>query len=147
MTVGSLAGTSLWYLAARRLDRDQVFAIVNKHGWWLTISREGMEKADQRLKRHEEFAVFAGRMLPGVRTLISAPAGLMNMPFWRFLGLPTAGTVIWTSLMTVAGYLFGSQYDKVQGWINSVTSLMFVLIILTYVVRLMKGKGMRQAAG
>ncbi|SFE84610.1 membrane protein DedA, SNARE-associated domain [Sulfitobacter brevis] len=140
-SIGSLAGTTLWYYGARKLNRDRVYALIDRHGWWLTVTREGMEKAEERFKRHQGAAVFWGRMLPAIRTLISVPAGFARMSLWRFLALSMAGTIIWVSLLTAAGYLLGTQYDKVSGWINPVTNVLFGALAVLYVVRLLRGKG------
>jgi len=140
-SLGSLAGTSLWYFAALRLNRDRVFDLIDRHGWWLTLTRDGLKKAEDRFRRHEGLSVFAGRMLPAIRTLISVPAGFAHMPKRRFLLLSLAGTLIWVSLLTLAGYLLGSQYDKVAGWMNPVTNVLFGALVLVYVIRLVRGKG------
>lgn len=145
-SIGSLAGTSLWYLAARRLDRARFHELVDRHGRWFTVDREGMEKAERRFERHEGLAVFAGRMLPAIRTLISVPAGFARMSPWRFLALSAAGTVIWVSGLTALGYALGSQYEKVSDWLDPVTTLLFAGVAVVYVVRLLRGKGRRHPA-
>ena len=140
-SIGSLLGTYLWYAGARRLNREKVYDIIDRHGWWLTLSREGMEKAEEWFRRHQGAAVFWGRMVPGVRTLISVPAGFAEMPPLRFAVLSLAGTIVWVSFLTGAGYLLGSQYDRVSGWINPVTNVLLGGMLLLYVIRLIRGKG------
>ncbi|MGB3244568.1 MAG: DedA family protein, partial [Sulfitobacter sp.] len=104
-SVGSLAGTYLWYFGARHLDRQKIYGLIDRHGWWLTLSRQDMKSAEDWFESHQGRAVFFGRMVPGVRTLISVPAGFAGMPRWRFLVLSLAGTVIWVGLLTGAGYV------------------------------------------
>ena len=144
-SLGSLAGLYLWYWLARQLNREKVYDLIDRYGRWLTLSEEGIEKAEKRFKRHAGFAVFFGRMIPGIRTLISVPAGFAQMPLGRFLALSLAGTVIWVSGLTALGYVLGSQYEKVSGWLNPVTNVLFAGIVVLYVIRLLRGKGQRKA--
>ncbi len=144
-TVGSVAGTSLWYFAACRLTRDRAFYFVDRYGRWLTISRDGLKRAEAWFDRHAGAAVFFGRMIPAIRTLISVPAGFAGMSLARFLLLSTAGSVLWTSFLTFAGYLLGSQYEKVADWMNPVTNAIFIGIVALFVVRQLRGKGRRPA--
>ena len=140
-SIGSLAGVYLWYWLAMQLNRDKVYDLIDRHGRWLTLSEESLKKAEERFKRHQGFAVFFGRMIPAIRTLISVPAGFAKMPLGRFLALSVAGTVIWVSGLTALGYVLGSQYERVSGWLNPVTNVIFGAIVLLYVVRLFRGKG------
>ncbi|MCL3883282.1 DedA family protein [Marivita sp. GX14005] len=142
-SIGTLAGTWLWYFAAQKLSRDRIYAFVEKHGWWLTLTTESLEKAEDKFKRHEDSAVFWGRMVPAIRTVISVPAGFANMPLMRFLVISLAGTAIWTSFLTGAGYILGTQYEKVSGWLNPVTNVILIAIVGLYVLRLIRGKGRR----
>lgn len=140
-SVGSLAGTYLWYFGARHLDRQKIYGLIDRHGWWLTLSRQDMKSAEDWFESHQGRAVFFGRMVPGVRTLISVPAGFAGMPRWRFLVLSLAGTVIWVGLLTGAGYVLGTQYEKVSGWINPVTNVLLGAVVVYYLQRLIRGKG------
>jgi membrane protein DedA with SNARE-associated domain len=61
--------------------------------------------------------VFWGRLVPGVRTLVSVPAGIERMSQGPFLAWTTAGSLIWTLLLTLAGQALGQGYERVQGWL------------------------------
>lgn len=77
-------------------------------------------------------------MVPAVRTLISVPAGVARMPFIPFLVLTTIGSLIWTSLLTIAGYVLQSQYSRVEGWINPATTVVVGIFVLWYLFRLVR---------
>ena len=62
--------------------------------------------------------VFWGRLIPGVRTLVSVPAGIERMPQGPFLAWTTAGSLIWILLLTLAGQALGQGYERVKGWIE-----------------------------
>ncbi len=125
-SLGSLLGTTLWYWAAQALGEARLRRLIRRHGRWLTLS---------------EADFLIGRMIPGVRTLISVPAGLTDMPLARFLALSFVGSVLWVSLLTVAGYALGNQYARVSEWVNPVTNVLLAGLLALYLYRLIAQKG------
>ena len=77
-------------------------------------------------------------MIPGVRTLISVPAGMARMPLRPFLIFTTLGSLIWTGLLAAAGFLLQAQYDAVAAWVDPVSTLVIVGLIGVYIFRLIK---------
>ena len=140
-SIGSLLGTGLWYLGARKIGQRRVRSFIDKHGRWLTISLEDLDKASDWFERHGRGAVLIGRMVPGIRTVISVPAGLTGMHVTPFVLYSLWGTLIWNLLLTALGYALGSQYDLVQTYLNPVSNIIFAVIVLLYFYRLVKGKG------
>jgi membrane protein DedA with SNARE-associated domain len=74
--------------------------------------------------------VFWGRLVPGIRTLISVPAGIEMMPMTPFLLWTTAGSLIWTALLTVAGMVMGEGYSNVELWIDPVSKAVKVILVI-----------------
>jgi len=72
--------------------------------------------------------VFWGRLVPGIRTLISVPAGIELMPMAPFLIWTTAGSLIWTLLLTLAGVALGESYSNVELWIDPVSKVIKVVL-------------------
>ncbi|MCR8827614.1 DedA family protein [Pseudosulfitobacter koreensis] len=140
-SLGSLLGTTLWYWAAVRLGADRIRRLIVKHGRWLTLSETDYDRALGWFDRHGDMAILIGRMIPGVRTLISVPAGLAGMPLARFLFLSLIGSVLWVCLLTGAGYALGSQFELVSEWLNPVTNILLGGLLVLYVYRLFKKKG------
>ena len=138
-TVGSTLGCLFWYGLARAWGRERFLRFVDRWGVWLTLSREEAEAATEWFERHGAPAVFFGRMVPTVRTLISIPAGLAPMPVVPFILWTAAGALIWTSLLALAGYLLEDQYERVEGWLNPLTTGVLVLIVGLYLYRLARG--------
>lgn len=134
-TAGSLAGTLLWYQIGRWYSLARLRCLTARHGRWLTLTPEDVDKADAWFTRHGAKAVFLGRLVPGVRTLISVPAGINAMPFGRLLAYSTLGTSIWTGLLAAAGYLLEERYALVEDWINPASNLVLVAIIGLYAYR------------
>lgn len=134
-TAGSLLGAAFWYLVGRWVSAERLRRLAAEHGRWLTISPEEVDQVDDWFDRHGGKAVLLGRLLPGIRTLISVPAGLTGMSVPRFLIYSTLGTVVWTAFLATAGYWLGEQYDRVASWVNPVGTAVIAAIVLTYLYR------------
>ncbi len=139
-TIGSVAGAYLWYWVGTRTTEDRMRRFIVKYGKWLTISESELDRAFIWFKRHGRAVVFFGRMIPGVRTLISVPAGLTRMPLAPFFFYTTLGSLIWTTALTTAGYLLKSRFHDVEVWLNPVTNIILIGIAVLYVWRLLTGK-------
>lgn len=134
-SIGSLAGATLWYLVARRFAKGQFRRFVVRHGVWLGMDEGSLDHAQEWFDRHGTKAVFLGRMVPGVRTLISVPAGLSNMPLLPFLTWSAAGTAIWTILLAYAGKWLGAQFHQIDQWVGPVSTVILGGMLLWYVYR------------
>lgn len=135
-TLGSVLGATFWYALGRAVGPVRFLALVDRYGRWLTLSRAEALAAIHWFERHGGKAVFLGRMVPTVRTLISVPAGLAGMAFGRFLLLTTAGSLIWVTGLALAGYVLESQYHRVQAFLDPVTTVVVVGIVALYLWRL-----------
>jgi membrane protein DedA with SNARE-associated domain len=132
---GSVAGTSLWYLLGRWIGMDRMKSFAARHGRWLTLTPQDLDSAQTFFSRHCGKAVFLGRLIPGVRTLISVPAGVVEMGFSRFLLYSTSGTVLWTALLAGAGYVLEARYRMVTEWLDPITNGILAIAALWYVYR------------
>jgi membrane protein DedA with SNARE-associated domain len=134
-SIGSLAGATFWYAIGRWVGEERLKRFADRYGRWLTLSRRDIDKADDWFDRHGAKAVFFGRLVPTVRTLISVPAGLSEMPLPRFLLWSGAGTLIWTTLLALLGWWLGDRYEEVEAWINPVSNVIVGAIVLFYLYR------------
>ena len=128
------------YVAARLLGLDRFVWLCNKLGRIATLSEDDIDKADRWFKRHGIWAVFIGRLIPAIRTLISVPAGLAAMPFGQFLAISAIGTVIWTAILTASGYLLKASYHIVEAWVDPVSTGVVVLAVVIYLYRFVTWK-------
>jgi membrane protein DedA with SNARE-associated domain len=134
---GSMAGNILLYVVARRLGTARLEAWVDRHGRWLTLDSAALDRVRRWFVRHGGWAVGLGRCVPGIRSLISVPAGLVDMRWSRFLLWSTLGTGVWTSGLTLAGYSLGSAgLPAVERWLGPVSNALIVIAAAIYVVRL-----------
>jgi membrane protein DedA with SNARE-associated domain len=134
-TAGSLLGALLWYFVGRRLGLDRLKHLAQRHGRWLTLSPDDLDRAHDWFSGHGSKAVFFGRLIPTVRTLISVPAGVHRMPLPSFIGWSALGTSVWTALLAGAGYVLQSQYELVADYLNPVSTVLVVLILGWYLYR------------
>jgi membrane protein DedA with SNARE-associated domain len=131
-TAGSVLGNGLWYEVARRIGSTRVRRLIGRYGRWFAVSTRDLDKAEQKLRRHGPVALFFGRLLPAVRTLISLPAGLAGIPRAVFYLWTLAGSALWVSLLAGAGYLLRDQYQKVAGIIEPVSYVIVGLLVAAY---------------
>lgn len=134
-SIGSLSGTLAWYYIGRRMGSDRLKRWAGRHGRWMTLHPSDVDKASNWFQRHGVVAVFIGRLIPTIRTLISVPAGIAHMPLLLFLIYSGMGTVLWTALLAGAGYLLQDQYQSIANWVNPVANIVFGLIVLIYLYR------------
>ncbi len=134
-TVGAVAGALFWYWVGRRLGARRLRELARRHGRWMAVSPEDIDKGNAWFARHGAGAVLIGRMIPTVRTFVSVPAGVARMPLLRFTFYTTLGSAFWVTLLTVAGYLLESQYEAVSGIVNPVATLVVVGLVGWYLWR------------
>jgi membrane protein DedA with SNARE-associated domain len=136
-TVGSLAGGTLWYLLGRRLGLGRVRRLAARHGRWATVDVDEVDRAEAWFARHGGKAVLLGRLVPAVRTLVSLPAGVAEMPWGRFVLLSSIGTTTWTALLATAGYLLQERYARVESVAEPVGNLVLGGAAAWYVWRVL----------
>jgi len=142
-TAGSVIGNGLWYEVARRIGSTRIRRLVGRHGRWFAVSTEDLDKAEKRLRRHGPVALFFGRLLPAIRTLISIPAGLAGIPRGVFYGWTLVGSGLWVSALTVAGYLLRDQYKKIESAIEPLGYVVVAAIVLAYLWHVFKARRRR----
>lgn len=134
-TVGAVAGALLWYWVGYRIGIDGLKTFSQRHGRWLTLTPEEIDKADRWFDRHGGKAVLIGRLIPTVRTFISVPAGASGMPLGVFLIYTTAGTMLWTTILALAGWWLGTQYDQVSRWLGPASTVVLAGLLIWYLYR------------
>jgi membrane protein DedA with SNARE-associated domain len=117
---------------------------ILKHGKWLMLWPEDIDRADKWFNQHGNKAVFFCRLIPGIRSLISIPAGFHRMDLGRFLLFSFLGTAIWTSMLACAGYFLGTNFREVEQYLDIIVYIVIGLILLLYLRRLFNYKIGRQ---
>lgn len=135
--LGSAIGASIPYWIARRGGRPLVIRFAK----FFHIHLEYIEKIEEQCRKWGAGIILVGRVIPGVRTLISIPAGLVCIPFPKFFLATFAGAYIWCTFLIGAGYLLGHEWHLISEYIKThlplvlMAGFLFVLAYLAYYYR------------
>jgi membrane protein DedA with SNARE-associated domain len=132
--LGSVAGALLNYYLAMIFGRK----FILKYGKYFFIKEETLDKLESFFAKHGEISTFTGRLIPGIRQLISLPAGLARMHIAKFSFYTAIGAGIWVIVLVAVGYLVGSNEALISEYLKSATLIALVSVVLItvfYVVR------------
>ena len=130
-TIGSLAGASLNYAFALWVGRP----FLEKYGKYFFVRPPLLAKTDVFFSKHGAISTFTGRLIPGIRHLISLPAGLTRMNFAAFTFYTTLGAGLWSLILTLMGYFIGGNEQLIKDNLPLVTASVIVfvsMIVLGY---------------
>ena len=139
-TVGAIGGWAIGLYGGR--------PYLERHGRWLHLSKEKLDRAERWFERWEDWAVFLGRLTPVVRSFVSVPAGVFEVPFVRYTLLTLLGSAIWCFSFAGAGYLAGSAWEDVHhafGYVEYVIAAAIVVGVAWFGWRYVKKRRRRLA--
>ena len=128
--IGTVIGALPWYGIGRLVNEERLEKWLEKHGRWLGINPQELARSRKWFNRYGVSLVFWGRLVPGIRTLISVPAGVELMSMTPFLIWTTAGSLIWTLFLTITGFYLGDNYANIATWISPFSSIFKTIIVL-----------------
>lgn len=138
-TLGTVLGALPFYWLGYHFGPERLKCFCDRHGRWFAISRQDVEKTEDWFARHGIATVFFLRLVPGLRSLISIPAGFSRMSFIPFLLFTTLGSALWATALTAAGYLLGSQFSQTGKYIGPVSTAVIAVLVIWYIWRVIKG--------
>jgi membrane protein DedA with SNARE-associated domain len=133
---GSLTGAVAWYWAARALGFARFERLVTRYGRITTVSAHEVAVLQRWFERFGGILVLVGRLVPAVRTAISIPAGLLGMPFGRFLALSVTGILISAGLLAWLGWLLRDHYSVIEHYAGPVSTGIVAAAALLWLTRL-----------
>ncbi|MCR5198751.1 MAG: DedA family protein [Prevotella sp.] len=114
-TIGAAIGASINYVVALYVGRPVIYKFANsKWGKMCLLNQEKVEKSERYFDNHGVAATLTGRLIPGIRHLISIPAGLARMNYWKFLLYTTIGAGVWHSILALLGWYLHSVVPEDQ---------------------------------
>ena len=134
-TVGSLVGALVLYQAGAAWGVERLCRTAERIP---LLHARDVERSVDWFGRHGRTAVFVGRLVPGVRSLISIPAGIDRMPVLQFAAYTTAGSLLWNAVLIGAGYQLGSRWHLIEGYVSDASTVAYVLLaaaVAVFVVR------------
>ena len=145
--LGTILGSLPWYYLGKFVNEKRLSNFLDKKGKYLGISSNDLNKSKIWFDKYGVPLVFWGRLVPGIRTLISVPAGIELMPLRKFLIWTTLGSFIWVVLLTYAGYLFGENYliietylEKIKYFVKPILIFIFLYFFIKLLIRFLNKK-------
>lgn len=146
-TIGADCGATINYIAAYYLGRPIIYSFANsKWGKMCLLNQEKVEKSERYFDEHGMVATITGRLLPGIRHLISIPAGLAKMNYWRFLLFTTIGAGAWNIILAALGWYLhtivpADQLDgKIEEYSEYIKFILLGLVIIAIIFFLVRKK-------
>ena len=137
---GSLLGALINFFLALFLGRTVVDLLVKKYGKIFFIDNKKIKKSDDYFNKHGSITTFIGRLIPGVRQLISIPAGFSRMNIFKFCLFTCLGAGLWTGVLICIGYFFGNNSEWINGNMNFITVVLLSFSLMMIVVYLWNKK-------
>ena len=114
-TIGAAVGATVNYVVALYVGRPVIYKFANSRwGKMCLLNQEKVERSERHFDHHGVAATLTGRLIPGIRHLISIPAGLARMNYWKFLLYTTLGAGVWHTILAVLGYYLHSVVPEDQ---------------------------------
>jgi membrane protein DedA with SNARE-associated domain len=140
-SVGELAGGIVAYFLGYFGGRP----ILERYGRVVLLHAEELEKAETWFSRYGDWVVLVTRLLPAIRSFIALPAGVVRMPFWRFLLYGAVGTVVWCTVLALIGHALGQHWQTLGNNLRKydVVILIAVVLLIVFAIykRLTAGRG------
>lgn len=123
-TAGSLLGAYILYFLGRWGGRS----LVLRFGRGLRVTPKDLDRADRWFDKSGGSVVFFARMVPGARSVVSIPAGMLKMPLAKFTVLSAAGSAIWNTLLIGAGWLLGENWSRITDIVGPVSNVLLIVM-------------------
>lgn len=133
--LGTLFASTLWYLLGKRLGEERVRHFIDHYGtlrlWKVKLelfTGDQFDRAMELFRTRGAAIVIVARILPYVHSVVSIPAGVIAMPYWRFLVYTAIGSLLWILPLTLLGYFLGSQWRQVLTWMNTYQTVILIAL-------------------
>lgn len=133
-TLGAILGAIINYLLAMWLGRPIIYAFADsKLGHLCLLSAEKVKKAEDYFNEHGKVSTFVGRLIPGIRQLISIPAGLCKMHLGQFLFYTFLGAGVWNVVLALLGYIAHGQMDLIHAYSHELSIAIMALLAVAVI--------------
>jgi len=133
--LGSLLGAIFNYYFAYFLGRPVIYKFANsKFGKMLLLSENSIKKSEEYFNKNGAVSTLIGRLIPGIRQLVSLPAGLAKMSILSFLFFTFIGSLLWTSILAILGYFIGANKDLLIKYYKEISIALLILGTITLAI-------------
>ena len=143
-TLGSLIGALILYAIGVGLGRGGIRRLFEKYGYLALLTPEDLTRAEEWFDRWGPIAVFTGRLVPVVRSLVSIPAGYRRMPLVQFIPLTVFGSLLWNGALVSLGWAFGENWHAIEeyvGWLQYVVIAVVAVLLIRFVWTRLRQRG------
>lgn len=134
-TLGSLIGAIVLYYIGKILNKERLKKIIDgKIGKILRLKNSDIDKADEWFDKKGNKTVFFCRFIPIVRSLISIPAGMSEMPLGKFFLYTTTGSLIWNTVLIIIGAIVGEKWESILNIFDTYSNIVLVLLVIIFIV-------------
>ena len=138
-TIGAIIGALVNYYLSISLGRAIIYRFADsRFGRLCLLSSEKIQQAEDYFNRKGAIATFVGRLIPGIRQLISIPAGLARMPLLPFIGFTALGAGIWNAILAIIGYIVGDNMDLINHYSHEIGYIILAIIALVAIYYIIK---------
>lgn len=138
-TIGAIIGALVNYILSITLGRTIIYKFADsKLGHLCLLNSDKIRHAEEYFNKHGKMSTFVGRLIPGIRQLISIPAGLAKMPLLPFILFTALGAGIWNTILALIGYIVGDNMELINHYSHEIGFIILIvisLIILYYVIK------------
>jgi membrane protein DedA with SNARE-associated domain len=142
-TLGSLLGALLLYGIGMAAGQRGIRRLFERYGHWALLTSEDLTRAENWFERYGPVAVFIGRLVPVVRSLVSIPAGYRRMPLGQFLLLTGFGSALWNGALVSLGWALGENWRQIEeyvAWLQYLVIAAVAVLVLRFVWQRLRGR-------
>ncbi len=129
-TTGSVVGAMAVYTPARWLGEEPLRRFIRRFGRYAFVRESDLDRASGVFDRHGGKAILISRLIPGVGTLISLPAGIRRMPLWRFVSATAVGTTMWNGAFIGLGWALGAQWRHAREYAHILEYMVVAVVVV-----------------
>ena len=135
---GTILGSLPWYYLGKLVNEKKLTKFLDKRGKYVGITSEDLAKSKFWFDKYGVSLVFWGRLVPGIRTFISVPAGMELMPLRKFLIWTTLGSLIWVVILTYAGFILGDNWQIIASYLDQIKDVLKPVLLVFFLYLLFK---------
>ncbi|MBE9196004.1 MULTISPECIES: DedA family protein [Synechocystis] len=143
--VGTILGAYPWYYIGKLVSEERLEQLADRYGKWIGLDAKDIHKANVWFGRYGHQSVFLGRLVPGIRTMVSLPAGINAMGLISFTLYSLGGISLWVTFLANAGYKLGNNYDLVEQYLGPVSKIVLVSVAAIIVLSIVRKQLRRRA--
>lgn len=128
--IGNVLGGSLAYGLGYWGHEKVVRRLIRRYGKYILFTEHELDKAEGWMHHHKHASVLVSRVVPGIRTIISLPAGIFRLPFGKFLAMTFIGSLVWSYFLAYIGFVLGTNWKSIQKYFHSLDLIVILLIMV-----------------